>query len=80
MVRFLSKKVTKPNFFRKTKIGSNQSILVRFLGQKPVQTGLAWFFWFCLVLARFFLVFFCFDSVFSRLGFFGFRLIKPKPN
>jgi hypothetical protein len=40
-----------------------------FLGQKPVQTGLAWFFQFCLVLARFFR----FDSVFPVwLGFFLF--------
>jgi hypothetical protein len=35
-----------------------------FLGQKPVQTSLARIFWF--------------NSVF--FGFFGFRLIKPKPN
>jgi hypothetical protein len=40
-----------------------------FLGQKPVQTGLAWFFRFCLILARFFR----FDSIFSVwLGFFFF--------
>jgi hypothetical protein len=36
-----------------------------FLGHKPVQTGLARFF-------------FGFGSV--QFGFFGFRLIKPKPN
>jgi len=40
---------------------------VQFLGKKPVQTGLA----------RFFSGFF-FVSV--RFGFFGFLLIKPKPN
>ena len=40
-----------------------------FLGQKPVQTGLAWFFRFCLILARFFR----FDSIFQVwLGFFFF--------
>jgi hypothetical protein len=59
-----------------------------FLGRKPVQTGLArffrlWlgffglarFFQFGSVLAQFFSGFF---SV--RFGFFGFLLIKPKPN
>jgi hypothetical protein len=53
---------------------------VRFLGQKPVQTGLAQFFLVWLgfglifsVLARFFGLD-RFGSVFS--GFFGFRLIK----
>ena len=63
-VRFLSKKVTKPNFFLKknrnqTEIGSNRPISVRFgfLGQKLVWLG-----------------FFGFGSVFFRfwLGFFGF--------
>ena len=60
-----------------------------FLGQKPVQTGLAWFFRFWLGflgfgsvfsgLARFFFRFFVgFGSV--RFGFFGFLFIKPKPN
>ena len=54
-VRFLSKKVTKPNFFFLKK------------KPKPVQTGLArFFFWFCFVSVWF--------------GFFGFLLIKPKPN
>jgi hypothetical protein len=54
-----------------------------FLGQKPVQTGLAQFFG----LARFFRfgsVFFdlaCFFYLGSvRFSFFGFRFIKPKPN
>jgi hypothetical protein len=41
---------------KKTETGSNQ----------PIQTGLAWFFWFGLIS-----IFFC---------FFGFRLKKPKPN
>jgi hypothetical protein len=45
-VRFLSKKLTKPKyFFKKTETGSNRPVSVRFgfLGQKPVQTGLARF-------------------------------------
>jgi hypothetical protein len=42
-------------FFKKTETGSNQPVLVRFgfLGQKPVQTGLARFFWFGSVFFRF---------------------------
>jgi hypothetical protein len=67
---------------------------VRFLRQKPIQTGLARFFLFWLGffgfgsvfatwlgfsgLARFFLVFFGLGSV--RFGIFGFGLIKSKPN
>jgi len=51
--------------FKPTGFGS---VPFNFLGQKPVQTGLA----------QFFSGFFCLDLV--RLGFFGFRLIKPKPN
>jgi len=50
-VRFLSKKATILNFFIKqnrnrTETGSNRPVSIRFgfLGQKPVQTGLAWFF------------------------------------
>jgi len=76
-VRFLSKKVTKPNFFffeKKTETGSNRPVSVRFgfFGQKPVQTGLARFF---RVLARFFRVlarFFRFGSVLARLARFCF--------
>jgi len=51
------KKITKTNFFKKTKTGSNRLISVRFcyFREKTVQTGLA----------RFFL----YGSVFS--GFFG---------
>ena len=65
------------------------SIRFGFLGQKPVQTGLARFFRFWLGFFRFGSVFFQFGSVcflvFSslgsvRFGFFGFRLIKSKPN
>ena len=89
-VRFLSKKVTKPNFFFEKKPKPNWNRVKPtgfgsvFLGQKPVQTGLAWFsrFWlgffglarFWLGLARFF---FGFLSVSIR---FGFLFIKPKPN
>jgi hypothetical protein len=60
--------------FKKTETGSNRPVSVRFgsivLGQKPVQTGLTRFF-------RFGSGFFP-DWV--RFGFFGFRLIKLKPN
>jgi len=48
-----------------------------FLGQKPVQTGLAQFFWFGSVFFRFGSGFF---SVWIWFGFFCFRLIKPKLN
>ena len=82
-VRFLSKKVTTLNFFIKknrnrTGTGSNWPVSIRFgfLGQKPVQTGLTWFFG----LTRFFASLAQFFSVWVRFGFFGFRLIKPKPN
>jgi len=58
-VRFLSKKVTKLNFFltKKTETGSNRPVSVwfGFFEQKPVQTGLA----------RFFPVWLGFGSVFS---------------
>jgi len=58
------KKKPKPNRNRFKPTGFGS---VRFFGQKPAQTGLARFF-------RFGSVFFV------RFGFFGFRLIKPKPN
>ena len=94
-VWFLSKKITKPNYLKKkwnqtetrsnrpvrfgffrAKTGSNQfgsvfSVLVRFF---PV---LARFFLFGLI----FFVWLGFFLVFLfRFGFFGFLLIKPKPN
>ena len=86
-VWFLSKKVIKSkSFFKKTETGSNRPVSVQFgfLGQKPVQTGLARFFRFGSV-SRFWLGFFWSGSVFSGFfGFgsvrFGFLLIKPKPN
>jgi hypothetical protein len=58
------KKITKPNFFlKKTETEPNpvqtDQFRFSFLGQKPVQTGLAQFF-------RFFSVWF--DSAFSVLG------------
>jgi hypothetical protein len=70
---------TKIFFFLKnrTETGSNRPVSVRFgfLEKKPVQTGLARFFRFGSVLARFWLGltrFFRFGSVFSVwLGFFG---------
>jgi hypothetical protein len=91
-VRFLSKKVTKPKLFffeKKTETGSNRPVSVRFgfLGQKPVQTGLARFFRFWLgffrfgsVLARFFPVFcrFRFGSV-RFFWFFGYKT-ETEPN
>jgi hypothetical protein len=54
------KKVTKPKFKKKTETGSNRPVSVwfGFLGQKLVQTGLAWFFRFGLV----------FSSIFFGLG------------
>jgi hypothetical protein len=75
-VRFLSKKSNQTEIKKKTtKAGSNRPVSVwfGFFGQKQVQTGFVRFFWFDLVLARFF-------PVWVRFGFFGFRLIKPKLN
>jgi hypothetical protein len=73
LVRFLSKKVTEPKFFlKKPKPGQTDQFQFGsiFLGQKPVQTGLARFFRFgsvFSVLARFFR----FGSVFFR--FFAYK-------
>jgi hypothetical protein len=80
-VRFLSKKVTKPNYFFKKKPETESKPVQTdrfrfgFLKQKPVQTGLARF-W--LGLARFFSVRVRFGSV--QFGFFNSRPKKPKPN
>jgi len=73
-IRFLyKKKSNQTEYLKKTETGSNRLVSVRFgfLGQKPVQTSLAWFFrfwlgffglaWFWLDFsgfARFFLLFF----------------------
>ena len=73
-------------FLKKTETGSNRPVSVRFgfLGKKPVQTSLDRFFWFWLgflSLARFFWFGSVFFPVFSvSVRFFGFLLIKPKPN
>ena len=74
-VRFLSKQVTKLNFFfLKNETGSNRPVSVRFgfLGQKPIKTGLAQFFRFWLGFLGFGPVFSGFGSVFLVwLGFSG---------
>jgi len=68
-VRFgFYKKKSNQNIKKKTKTGSNRLVLVRFLGQKPVQNRFGLVF---SVLAKFFL----FGLI--RFGFFGFKLIKP---
>jgi hypothetical protein len=91
---FINKKIIKSKFKKKTKteIGLNRPVSVRFcfLGQKLVQTGLARFSWVWLGFLGFGLVFFVLARFFSvwlgvffgsvRFGFFGFLLIKPKPN
>jgi hypothetical protein len=80
-VRFLSTKVTKPKFFflkKKPKPNRNRvkptgfgSVRFGFLGQKPVQTGLARFF-------QFWLGFLGFGSVFFGLArFFWFGSVFP---
>jgi hypothetical protein len=71
-VRFLSKKITKPKFKKKTETGSNRLDSVRFgfLKQKPVQTGLAHFF---PIWLGFFLFFFYLGSV--RFGFFKILIV-----
>jgi hypothetical protein len=79
-VQFLSKKVTKPNFFlKKPKPGQTDrfwfvSVRFGFLGQKPVQTGLARFSRFWLGFFRFWLRFFCLARFFS--GFFCFGSVR----
>jgi len=64
-IRFLSKKVTKPNFFlKKTETESNRLVSVRFFRAKTGSN-------------RFGSVFSGFLSVSVRFGFFGFLFIKP---
>ena len=84
-VRFLSKKSNQIEiifFWKKnrnrTETGSNRPVSVRFgfLGKKPVQIGLARFFRFGSVLARFFFLVFC--QFRFGLVFFGFLFIKSK--
>jgi len=72
-VQFLSKTNNQIELKKKTEISSNQPVSVwfGFLGQKPVQTGLARFFQFGSVfpgLARFFSVWVRFSSVFLVSG------------
>jgi hypothetical protein len=93
-VRFLLKKVTKLKFFffLKPKPGQTDRIRFGFLGKKPIQTGSARFLLGFFSLARFLL---CFSGLarfwlglawffsglfFVSVRFFGFLLIKPKPN
>ena len=80
LIWFLSKKLTKLNFFLKKnqnrfKPTDFGSFRFSFLGQKPVQLGFSWFGSVFSVFCRFWLGFF--SSV--RFSFFSFRLIKPKP-
>jgi hypothetical protein len=66
----VTKKNNQTKIKKKKETGSNRSVSIRlsFLEQKPVQIGLTWFFSVWLGFFRF------------RFGFFGFRLVKPKPN
>jgi hypothetical protein len=68
-VRFLLKKVIKLNFFKKNQNQFKPTGFGSVLGKKPVQTGLARFFWFDSVFPGFF--------GFGSVRFFDFRLIKP---
>jgi len=91
-VRFLSKKVTKSNFFflkKKPKPNRNQVKptgfgSVRFFRAKTGSNLFGSVFPVFSVLARFFSVwlgfFSGFFSISVRFGFFGFLVIKPKPN
>jgi len=77
-------------FEKKTETGSNQPVSVRFgfLGKKPVQIGLAWFFRFWLGflgfgsvfvgLARFFSGFFFVSVWFGTVRFFWFFAYKTE--
>jgi len=84
LVRFLSKKVTKPNFFvKKTETEPKQGQIDRFrfsfFGQKLIQTGLARFFRFWLSFLDFGSVFFGFGSVFfGSVRFFQFFAYKTE--
>jgi hypothetical protein len=81
------KKNNQTEFFKKTRTetGSNRPVSVRFgfLEQKPVQTGLTWFFWFGSATSVFSSLtrFFRFVSVFLGLGsirFFRFQAYKTE--
>ena len=79
MIRFgFYKKNNQTEFFLKKKPNRNRFKLtgfdsVRFFRTKPIQTGLAWFFWLGSIF-RFDSGFF---SVWVWFDFFDFRLIKP---
>jgi hypothetical protein len=84
-VRFLSKKVTKPKFFfekknrNRVKPTGFGSVWCGFLRKKPVQTGLAQFFWFWLGFLGFGSVFSGFGSVFFGLArFFRFSSVLAR--
>jgi hypothetical protein len=82
---FIKKNNQTEIYFFKKKPKPVQTDRFRFcFGQKPVQTGLAWFFRFgsvFLVLARFDIFFSGLARFFLfQFGFFGFMLIKPKSN
>jgi len=69
---FIKKNRIKLIFFKKTKIDSNRPFRFCFFKQKLIQTSLSQFFvWFG---------FFRFLFGLGSVRFFGFRLIKPKPN
>jgi hypothetical protein len=71
-IRFLSKKKIKPIFLlKKPKPVQTDRFRFGFLGQKPVQTGLALFFQFGSVLAWFFPVWLSFFAL-ARFFFFSF--------
>jgi hypothetical protein len=88
LIRFLSKKVTKPNFFffKKTEIGSNRPVSVRFFREKtgsnrfgsvfPVLTRFSRFFPVFFGLARFFFRFFV---DFGAVRFFWFFVYRTEP-
>jgi len=85
---FYQKEITKLKFKKKKEPKPVQTDRFRlcFLGQKPVQTGLAQFFpvwhdfsWFGSIFSGFGLVFLVFFPVWVGFGFFGFMFIKPKP-
>ena len=82
-VRFLSKKITKPKFFfwkKTTETGSNRPVSVRFFRAKTGSNQFGSVFRFWLGFLGFFRFWLGFLSVSVRFGFFGFLLIKPKPN
>ena len=76
--RFLSKKSNQTEI--EPKPVQTDRFRFGFLGQKPVQTGLTRFFRLDSFWLVFFPVWLGFFPDWVRFGFFGLRLIKPKPN